>query len=299
MNFAAIFPPMATPFRDGAVNAPAIAANISKWIQAGVGGVVALGSNGEAPLLDDDEGDRVIAAAREAVPAGRLLIAGTGRESTQATIAASRRAAALGADAVLVRTPSFFKARMTPEALVAHYTALADASPIPVLIYNFAAVTGINVTVDTVATLAAHPNIAGIKESGTDTSQVAAFVAAGRPGFSVISGNAPTFYPSLCVGAVGGILAVAGVIPDLCVRLLELTAAGRHGDARELQRRITPIGALVTSIGGVPALKAAMDLAGYTGGEPRMPLRPAPPEIVDKIRAELSRVRAAPAAVSQ
>jgi 4-hydroxy-2-oxoglutarate aldolase len=264
MNFAAIFPPMATPFRDGAVNAPAIASNIRKWIQAGVGGVVALGSNGEAPLLDEDEGDRVIAAAREA----------------------------------LVRTPSFFKARMTPEALVAHYTALADACPIPVLIYNFAAVTGINVTADTVAALAAHPNIAGIKESGTDTSQVAAFVAAGRPGFSVISGNAPTFYPSLCVGAVGGILAVAGVIPDLCVRLLELTAAGRHGEARELQRRITPVGALVTSIGGVPALKAAMDLAGYTGGEPRMPLRPAPPEIVDKIRVELSRLRAAPAAVS-
>ncbi len=290
---------MATPFADGAVDATAIRSNIRKWIDAGVGGVVALGSNGEAPLLDEDEADRVITAAREAIPSTRLLIAGTGRESTRATIAACRRAASLGADAVLVRTPSFFKARMTPDALVAHYTAVADACPVPVLIYNFAAMTGINVTVETVATLSAHPNIAGIKESGTDTSQVAAFVGGGGPGFAVISGNAPTFYPSLCVGAVGGILAVAGVVPELCVRLLDLATSGHHDEARELQRRITPIAALVTTIGGVPGLKAAMDLTGFSGGEPRMPLRPAPPDVVEKIRAELSRVRAAAAAVSR
>jgi 4-hydroxy-2-oxoglutarate aldolase len=290
---------MATPFRDGVVDSAAIKSNIEKWIQAGVGGIVALGSNGEAPLLDEDEADRVIGAARDAVPSTRLLIAGTGRESTRATIAASRRAASLGADAVLVRTPSFFKARMTPDALVSHYTAVADACPVPVLIYNFAALTGINVTVEVVAALSPHPNIAGIKESGTDTSQVAAFVAAGGPEFSVISGNAPTLYPSFCVGAVGGILAVAGVIPDVCVRLLQLAATGHHAEARELQRQITPMAALVTTIGGVPGLKAAMDLTGFTGGAPRMPLHPAPPEIVEKIRAELTRVRAAAAVATE
>ena len=129
MRLDAVFPPMATVFdRRGDVDGAAISANVAKWIAAGVGGVVALGSNGEAPFLDDDEGDHVVAAARRSVPRDRALIVGTGRESTRATIAASRRAAALGADAVLVRTPSFYKARMTPDVFVRHYTAVADAA---------------------------------------------------------------------------------------------------------------------------------------------------------------------------
>ena len=127
---------MATPFADGEVDVHAIEKNVRRWAAAGVGGVVALGSNGEAPLLDEDESDRVIGAARAALPAGLVLIAGTGRESTRGTVAATRRAAALGADFALVRTPSYYKARMTPDALVAHYTAVADASPVPVLLYN-------------------------------------------------------------------------------------------------------------------------------------------------------------------
>jgi 4-hydroxy-2-oxoglutarate aldolase len=299
MNFNAIFPPMATPLVDDAVDTRGIASNIEKWVRAGVGGVVALGSNGEAPLLDDDESDRVVAAARDALPAGKLLIAGTGRESTRAAIAASRRAASLGADAVLVRTPSYFKARMTTDVLVAHYTAVADACPVPVLVYNVPAVTGLSVTVDAVARLSQHPNIPGMKESGTDTGQVAAFVSAGRPGFSVIAGTAPTFYPSLCVGAVGGILAVACVVPDLCVRLLDLVIAGRHAEARDVQKQITPIATLVTTAGGVPALKAAMDIAGFTGGSPRRPLLPASSETVNGIRAELSRVRGAATVMTQ
>ena len=118
------------------------------------------------------------AAAREAVPRGRLLIAGTGRESTRATIAATRRAAALGADMVLVRTPSFFRSLMTPAVLVRHFTAVADASPVPVLLYNFPGQTGVNFAPDTIARLAEHANIAGVKETGTDAAQVAAFVDA-------------------------------------------------------------------------------------------------------------------------
>ena len=214
MKLDAVFPPMATVFdRDGSVDGRAISSNVAKWIQAGVGGVVALGSNGEAPFVDEDEADRVIAAARDAVPRDRVLIVGTGRESTRATIAASARAAALGADAVLVRTPSFFKARMTPDVFVRHYTAVADASPVPVLLYNLPAVTGVNLTPDAVGRLATHPNIIGMKESGSDTAQFAAFVASAPATFAVIAGSAPTFYPSLCVGATGGILAVSCVLP--------------------------------------------------------------------------------------
>lgn len=291
MTLAAVFPPMATPFLRGEVDTSAIASNVARWIAAGVGGVVALGSNGEAPLLDEEESDRVIGAARGAVPKGKLVIAGTGRESTRATIAASARAAALGADAVLVRTPSYFKPRMTPDAFVRHFTAVADASPVPVLLYNYPAVTGVNLTPETVATLAQHPNIAGVKETGGDTGQFAAYVDQTPRTFAVIAGAAPTFYAGLCVGATGAILAAACVVPELCVRLFQLAKAGDHAAARDLQARITPIARLVTTTHGVPGLKAAMDLAGYTGGEPRAPLAPAGADAVAQIRAELARVR--------
>lgn len=294
MHLAAVFPPMATPFDDGKVDAGAIAFNIERWLRAGVGGVVALGSNGEAPLLDEEESDRVIGAARDAVPAGKLLIAGTGRESTSATIGASRRAAALGADAVLVRTPAYFKGRMTPDAFVQHYTAVAEASPVPVLLYNYPAVTGVNLAPDTVSRLAAHPNIAGVKETGSDAAQLAEYVDLTPRTFAVIAGTAPTFYASLCLGATGGILAAACVAPGICVRLFELAAAGRHREARDLQRRLTPLARLVTTGHGVPGLKAAMDLAGYRGGEPRAPLHPAPAGAVEQIRAELARLQEHP-----
>ena len=283
---------MSTPFTNGDVDARAIASNVQRWMRSGVGGVVALGSNGEAPLLDEAESDRVIGAAREGIPSGKLLIAGTGRESTRATIDASRRAAALGADAVLVRTPSYFKGRMTADAFVRHYTAVADASPVPVLLYNYPAVTGVNLTPDTVQRLAAHPNVAGIKETGSDAAQVAAYVDQAPTGFAVIAGSAPTFYASLCLGAAGGILAAACVVPDLCVELFDHAVAGRHEEARRLQAELTPIAKLVTTTHGVPGLKAAMELAGFIGGDPRLPLVPAPPAAVDEIRVELARLQA-------
>ena len=285
MRLDAVFPPMATVF-DGAgeIDGPAIASNVSKWIRAGVGGVVALGSNGEAPFVEEDEADRVIAAARDAVPRDKVLIVGTGRESTRATVAASARAAALGADAVLVRTPSFYKARMTTDAFVRHYSAVADATPVPVLLYNVPAVTGVSLTPDAVGRLAAHPNIIGVKETGSDTAQVAAFIAAAPETFAVIAGSAPTFYPSLCVGATGGILAVSCVLPALCVRLHEHFRAGRHAEARALQRRLTPLAKLVTTGLGVAGLKAAMDVAGFAGGEPRGPLGPLTAEAASQVR---------------
>jgi dihydrodipicolinate synthase/N-acetylneuraminate lyase len=287
MNFAAVFPPMTTPFAGDEVDVRAIAGNVQRWIDAGVGGVVALGSNGEAVLLDEDESDRVIGAAREAVPSGRLLIAGTGRESTRATVAATRRAVSLGADAVLVRTPSFYKTRMTVDAFVRHYKTVAEASSVPVLLYNYPAVTGVNLAVDAVEELSAHPNIAGIKETGNDTAQVAAFVQRAQSPFAVIAGSAPTFYPSLCVGAAGGILAAACVVPELCVRLLAHFSADRHREALECQRRLTPLAQLVTTGFGVAGLKAAMDLAGYAGGSVRTPLGPTSDDAIVRIKAAL------------
>lgn len=293
MNLEGVFPPMATPFDDGAVDTSAVRSNIDRWLRAGVRGVVALGSNGEAPLLTEQESDAVVGAARDAVPASHVLIAGTGRESTRGTIEASRRAASLGADAVLVRTPSYYKGRMTHDAFVQHYTAIADACAVPVLLYNYPAVTGVNLTPETVAHLARHPNIVGIKETGSDAAQMAAFVdlAPPPPSFTVIAGSAPTVYASLCLGARGAILAAACVVPEMCVRLYEHARAGRHEQARRLQNHLTPLAKLVTTTFSVPGLKAAMDLAGFVGGDPRLPLGPAPPAAIEQIRAALHNIQ--------
>ena len=280
---------MATPFNaNGDVDPSAIRSNATRWLGAGVRGVVALGSNGEAPLLDERESDEVIAAARDAVPADRILLAGTGRESTRGTIDASRRAAALGADAVLVRTPSYFKPRMTTDAFVAHYTAVADATPVPVLLYNYPAVTGVTFAPEAVRRLAAHPNIAGIKETTVDAAQIAAYVdAASGERFAVLAGSAPGFYAALCLGARGAILAAACVVPRLCVQLFDAFQRGDHVLARDLQRRLIPIAAAVTSGHGVPGLKAAMQLTGYIGGAPRAPLSPASAEAVASLKTAL------------
>jgi 4-hydroxy-2-oxoglutarate aldolase len=283
---------MSTPFDDnGRVDPGAIRSNTARWIARGVRGVVALGSNGEAPLLDEAESDAVIAAARDAVPRDRVLLTGTGRESTPLTIAASKRAAALGADALLVRTPSYFKPRMTPDAFVAHYTAVADAVSVPVLLYNYPAVTGVTFTPDTVARLARHPNIIGIKETSVDAAQIAAYVDASRDAdFSVLAGSAPSFYAALCLGAKGAILAAACVVPAACVALFDAFTRGDLIAARDLQRRILPIALAVTSGYGVPGLKKALELTGYVGGPPRLPLLPAPPEATPAIRSALEQV---------
>src|SRR5258707_883110 len=232
MNFAGVFAPIPTPFdAQDRVDTTRLKAALQKWLATPLDGFVVLGSNGEAALMDDFESDQVIVAARDAVPSSRRFIVGTGRESTQAAIRASKRAAEHGADAVLVRTPGFFKTQMTHDAFVSHYTAVADASPVPVLLYNFTALTGVNLLPAAVARLATHPNIIGMKESGGDIAQVADLVSGTPDGFNVLAGAAATFYPALCVGAVGGILALGCAAPDAAVRPFELTRARPHAEA--------------------------------------------------------------------
>lgn len=292
MRLDGVLPPIPTPFAGDRVDVAAMASNVERWMATRIRGVVVLGSNGEAPLLDEAESDAAIAAARERVPGDRLCLAGTGRESTVAAVRAARRAADLGADAVLVRTPSFFKPLLTDEAFAAHYTAVADASPVPVVLYNFTAMTGVTLGLGAVAALAEHPNIIGMKESGSDLKFVTALVDRTPADFAVLAGSAPVFYASLLVGAAGGILALASVLPDLCVELYDAARAGRLAAARDLQRRLTPLAGLVTSKHGVPGLKAAVSLLGFAGGDPRPPLRPAGPAAVAEIRQALDRLRA-------
>ena len=288
MTLSGVFAPIPTTFADdGALDLPAWRDNIDRWMGTGLHGLVVLGSNGEAPLVDDDEADRLIAAARDRIPADRALIAGTGRQSTRSAIAASRRAADAGADLVLVRTPSYYKGQMTVSAFVCHYTAVADASPVPVLLYNFTALTGVRLPLEAVASLSAHENIVGLKESGPDMSYVGDLAGLAPDGFSVLVGSAPTFFSSLTLGANGGVMALACVAPDACVRIYELVRAVRYEEARALQRQVTPLAKLVTSIHGIPGLKAAVTLIGYVGGRPRLPLQPLDDDAVAQIRRQI------------
>lgn len=287
MKLRGILPPIPTPFRDGEVDEEALASNCDRWLKTGLAGLVVLGSNGEAPLLDDDEADRVIGRARAHVPAGRVLMAGVARESTAATVRAAERAGRLGADVVLVRTPWFFKNLLNDETLTGHYRAIADASPVPVVLYNFAALTGVSLSVPVVARLAEHPNVIGIKESGSDIGFISELVQNTSDEFAVLVGSAPALYASLLSGAVGGVLALASVAPAACVELFELVGEGRLSEARQLQQRLTPLARLVTRVHGVPGLKAALSLAGYIGGEPRPPFQPVRPPVVEELRRAL------------
>ncbi len=288
MNLQGVFPPITTPFRDDEPDLEALQANVTRWMRTRLAGVLVLGSNGEGPLLGADEAYRVACTARAAVPAGKTLIVGAGEESTHATIEAVRRAARAGADAVLVRTPSYFRSQMTGDVFVRHYTAVADASPVPVLPYNVPGFTGVTLPAEAVARLASHPNIPGVKDSSGDLVQIGELVAAAPPGFAVLVGSAPTLYASLCVGATGAIVAAACVIPDLCVELFELTRRQQHAEALALQQRITPLAKSVTTRFGVAGLKAALEMVGYVGGAPRRPLAPAGPAVTETLRAQLA-----------
>lgn len=274
LDLAGILPPVATPFVDDEVDLAAMRANCERWMRTGLRGVLLLGTNGEAALIRDDEAVRLVAAAREAVPADRVLLVGTGRQATRDVIALSKAVAREGADAVLVLTPSVYRNQLTPATLIAHYRAIADGSPVPVLLYNMPQATGVTLTPAIVQELASHPNIGGIKESSGDVAVVGDLVGRASAGFPVVVGAAASLYASLMVGATGAIVAIANVVPELCVRLFELARTGRHEEALALQRALTPLAAAVTTGFGVPGLKAAMALAGYRPGQPRRPLVP-------------------------
>jgi 4-hydroxy-2-oxoglutarate aldolase len=287
-RFTGIYTPIVTPFdASGDIDERGLAKNVDRYIASPLTGIVVLGSNGEAPQLDDDEADRAIGIVRGRVPSNRPLLAGTGRESTRATIAACKRAAALNVDAVMVRTPSFYKNSMTSDIFVQHYTEVADASPVPVILYNVTMYTGVNLMPDAVEQLSGHPNIVGIKDSGNDMVHLAEYIARAKPGFVVLVGAAPSLFSATALGAHGAVLALAGLVPELCVELVEHLQAGRVLEARALQRRLMPLARSIGPVWAVPGLKAALDLIGLAGGVPRPPLRAAGPATIAALRGQL------------
>jgi 4-hydroxy-2-oxoglutarate aldolase len=273
-------PPIPTPFdTSGQVAYGALRENLQRWNAYGLAGYVVLGSNGEAAYLEQDEKVRLLSAARDVIPPEKLLIAGTGCESTLATIALTRQAAEVGADAALVVTPNFYDGKMSPDALIAHFCGVADASPIPVLLYNVPKFTHVDMAATTVARAVPHPNIVGIKDSSGNITKLAdtvrlaqAAVAASEGAFDVLAGSAGFLFAALAVGAVGGVVALANIAPQQCVDLYTLYHEGRWDEAADLQRRMVPVNTAITARYGVAGLKAALDMLGFYGGPVRAPL---------------------------
>ena len=293
-----IFAPVTTPFTGDDIDLPAFRRNTRHYAATPLAGLVVLGSNGEAASLDDAESDALIEAARDEYPREKWLIAGTGRESVKMTLAACRRAAALGADAVMVRTPSFFKTRITAESLRQYYTAIADGSPAPVILYNITAFTGVNLLPETAAELSRHPNVIGIKDSGGDITVISDLVAECRPGFPVLAGATTMLYASLCVGGQGATVGPGAVAPEICAGVQEAFDRGDHAEARRLQALLVPISKSVGVKWSVAGLKVAVDAYGLTGGAPRLPLLPVPPDGVKVIHEQVAALQHATSALS-
>ncbi len=274
IDLAGIFPPIPTPFDEaGAIRFDRLEQNLSRWETEPVAGYVVGGSNGEFPLLTPEERVEVVRRVRELAPR-RLVLAGSGAQSTAATIHLTHAMAAVGADAAIVVTPSYYKASMSAAVLVAHYLAVAESSPIPIVLYNVPANTGVDISAEAVIELSQHPRIVGIKDSAGDVARLARVAVEGANGFQVLAGSAGFFLAALAVGAVGAVAALANLAAAPMDELRRDFESGRIDRARRSQARLIEVNRAVTSRFGVPGLKAAMDLVGRYGGPPRPPLLP-------------------------
>lgn len=272
-EFQGVAPPVATPFRGEELAEDWLAENLVRYSATGLSGIVVLGSNGEAVHLSREEKLKVMEVARQSVAQDMWLMVGAGEPTTRATVDLARQAGKLGADAVLVAPPFYYKESMKPQVLEEHYRKVAEESPIPVFLYNVPQFTGMNMEPSLVAALAEHPNIKGIKDSSGNISQLTEILRCSPEGFRVFVGSALVFLAALSVGAHGGILAAANVLPEAFVELREKFLKGQLEDARRLQWSLMAISRAVTGGYGIGGLKAAMELVGYKGGEPRLPLK--------------------------
>jgi len=275
VSLRGVFTPIVTSF-DGAGNVAhdKMELNLDKWNQTGLHGYVVLGSNGEWVYLNEQERVDVLKTARGAIPQGKLMIAGTASESTVNTLRLTEEAAEIGADLAIVVNPNYYKGQMTVPVLARYYRDVADSSPIPILIYNLPPATGMDLAADLLVELSHHPNIIGVKDTGGNMAKMGETIRRADPSFQVLSGSANFFYPSLAIGVTGGILALANMAPDEAVALLDRFNAGKIKEGRDLHLRMLPVNLAITSRFGVSGLKAALDMVGYYGGPPRLPLLP-------------------------
>jgi 4-hydroxy-2-oxoglutarate aldolase len=266
---------MLTPFTEaGDVDYNAHKRNIDRWNKVDLAGYLVLGSNSETPYLKETEKLKLIELTLQYAARGRTIFAGTGLESTRETVRLTNKAAEIGAHAALRLTPFFYGARMTDEALIHHYRTIADASRIPILIYNMPACTHLNISVEAVGTLSGHPNIVGMKDSSGDVPRLAALKSAVPATFNLIVGTASAWYPALELGVRAGILALSNFAGSECVTVQKHYESGDSGKAKLLHEQLVPLNRAVTTEHGVAGLKYAATLAGYEGGWVRRPLAP-------------------------
>lgn len=272
--FIGIYAPIPTPFINGEIAWDKLKENVEKWGRTSLSGLVVLGSNGEFALLSEQEKIDMVRFVRECLPKEKKVIAGTGCETTRDAIRLTRECAAVGADCALLLNPYYYKDAYTEPVLKQYFLDVADASPIPVMVYNMPKNTGVNLSAKLVIELSKHPNIVGVKDSSGNIVQIADICANTSSDFSVFAGSGSFLLASLAVGAVGGTLAVANIMPNDCTRLVALFHAGRLDEARALQHKLLEPNNAVTAKWGIPGLKAALEYLGYFGGEPRRPLLP-------------------------
>ncbi len=274
LRFNGVFGPVVSTFKrdSGDVDCAAFTANVKAHIAAGELGVVVCGSTGEAALLTEGERFELLEAARRTVPADKLVLMGTGAESTRLTVRRCHEAQTVGADAVLVVAPHYYSNAMSVDALRAHYTRVADESPVPILLYNIPKYMHFKLAPELVAELAKHQNIVGIKDSSGDLDLLKSYIAAQSDSFSVITGNGGQLHPALMAGARGGILAVALFAAERSVAIFNAHTSGDHAAADRLQTEMKPLATTIVAELGVAGVKAAMDIAGLHGGPVRMPL---------------------------
>lgn len=297
MDLKGIFIPITTPLGPGGegLALERLKQNFAVYNKTRIAGYVVCGSTGEAILLSWDETERLFAAVAEQASSGKTLIAGAGVESTAETILRTRRAAALGYHVALVRTPHYYKPLMTHNALLHYFRAVADASPIPVLVYSIPQFTGVDVPGELVARLAEHPNICGIKESWGKLPVVEDILSKAPARFQTLVGSAAIIAPSLKLGAAGAILALACVLPDLCVELYDAARAGQLAKADEIQKKLGPVSQKCVSELGIPGVKFALDSLGMYGGPVRPPLLPLSEEQKSALKSILATLEPAAA----
>ncbi len=282
ISLRGVFTPIPTPFdEDGRVAHDKLEFNLDRWNKTELSGYVVLGTNGEWVYLNEQEKREVLKTARQTIPKEKLMIAGTACESTVNTIASTEEAAKIGADAAIIVNPSYYKSQMTGPVLAHHYRLVADASPIPIIIYNLPPATGIDLSADLLVELSRHPNIIGVKDTSGNMPKMGETIRRADPSFQVLAGSANFFYPSLAIGVTGGILALANVAPDEAVEMFRLFNTGEMEKGRALHLRMLPVNLAITDRFGVSGLKAALDMVGFYGGPPRLPLLP-----LDKERRE-------------
>ncbi|XP_072027577.1 4-hydroxy-2-oxoglutarate aldolase, mitochondrial-like [Amphiura filiformis] len=276
LDLSGIFPPVITPFDDQEnIKYDQMGNNMKRFSEIPFRGFVVLGSNGESVYLSKEEKVETVKKMREMAPKDKIILAGSGCESTRDTIEMSTLMAEVGADAVLVITPCFYKGSMTADALFQHFTKVAGASPVPVVLYNVSKFTGVDITAETAIRLSAHPNIIGLKESSGDVAKIGSVVHKTKGNnFQVLAGSASFLLPAYAVGAVGGVCALANVLGNECCDLHKLYHTGKYDEARSLQHRLIAPNAAVTSKFGVPGLKQSMEWFGLYGGPVRSPLLP-------------------------